>query len=359
MSAHLLSVRGLGKSYGDSVILADIDADIDQGDVISVIGPSGCGKSTFLRCLNYLDAPTSGEIWFDGAKVSADPAGLAQLRRKMGMVFQNFNLFPNMTVVENAMLAPVQLLGEARQDAYDHAMDLLETVGLAHKALAYPAELSGGQQQRAAIARTLAMRPEVVLFDEPTSALDPTMVGEVLGVMKVLAERGTTMLIVTHEMSFARNVSNRIFYMDEKGIYEDGTPEQVFESPHRPRTRDFIFNVRSFTYTIRPHAFDFYELMGRAGLYMRRQLFDDARITRVTHVLDEAVNHCVLLAGPEVASSLTIRYAAKTDELNLEFRSVGEAVPYPYETMDELSRRVLEGYATSIESAPGSLRIRM
>ncbi len=359
MSDHMISVRGLCKSYGDAVVLKDVDVDVDRGDVISIIGPSGCGKSTLLRCLNYLDPPTSGQIWFDGEKVSADPEGLQLLRRKMGMVFQSFNLFSNMTVLENVMLAPVHVLGASRQEAYDQAMNLLETVGLAHKALSYAEELSGGQKQRVAIARALAMRPEAVLFDEPTSALDPTMVAEVLGVMKVLADRGTTMLIVTHEMNFARTVSNRILYLDEQGIYEDGTPKQVFENPRRPRTRDFIFNVRSFTYPIHPRSFDFYELLGRVCLYMRRQLFDDARITRATHVLDEAVNHCVLLAGPDVLTQLTMRYTAATDELVIEFRDPAGAAHYPFEEMDELSRRVLEGYATTVQSLPASLLIKM
>ncbi len=355
----MISVRGLCKSYGDTQVLKDVDVDIDRGDVISIIGPSGCGKSTFLRCLNYLDPPTSGEIWFDGERVGADPEGLRLLRRKMGMVFQSFNLFPNMTVIENVMLAPVQVLGVSRQEAYDLAMRLLETVGLAHRALSYSEELSGGQKQRVAIARALAMRPEAVLFDEPTSALDPTMVTEVLGVLNVLADRGTTMLIVTHEMSFARTASNRIIYLDEQGIYEDGTPKQVFENPRRPRTRDFIFNVRSFTYLIRPGSFDFYEFLGKASLYMRRQLFDDARITHVTHVLDEALNHCVLLAGPDVLTQLTMRYASTPDELTIEFRDSAGVAHYPFEEMDVLSRRVLEGYAASVESLPSSLIIKM
>ena len=359
MEEPLIRIRGLCKSFGKNEVLKDVDVDINRGDVISVIGPSGCGKSTFTRCLNYLDPPTSGEIWFDGEKVSADPKGLQTLRRKMGMVFQSFNLFANMTVVENAMLGPVHLLGLSRQEAYDRAMDLLETVGLGHKSLSYPDELSGGQKQRAAIARTLAMKPDVVIFDEPTSALDPAMVGEVLGVMNALAEGGATMLIVTHEMSFAENVSNRVFYMDEKGIYEDGSPEQVFGDPVRPKTRDFIFRVKSFSYEIRPGFFDYYELLGQAGSFMRKQLFDYKRIQRVVHVVEEAVYHSVLEAGPDVRTQLNMRYSEKTDEVEITFTDADGAASYPYEDMDEISRRVIDGYAKSVESVPGALRIRM
>ncbi len=359
MSNALLSVRGLCKSYGETEVLRNIDVDINRGDVISIIGPSGCGKSTFMRCLNYLDPATSGQIFFDGKLIEDDPKALQALRQKMGMVFQSFNLFSNMTIVENAMLGPVNLLGVSRQEAYDRAMDLLKTVGLGHKPLAYPDELSGGQKQRAAIARTLAMEPEAILLDEPTSALDPTMVGEVLGVMKMLAERGTTMLIVTHEMNFAKNVSNRIFYMDDKGIYEDGSPAQIFENPLRPKTRDFIFHVKTFSYEIRPTSFDYYELLGQVMVFMRKQLFADSRIQHVALVLEEAIHHSVLQAGTDMRTLLNIRYTEKTDELEVSFTDVSGAVHYPYEDMDEISRRVIDGYAKSVESVPGALRINM
>ena len=355
----LIRIRGLCKSYGDNEVLRGIDVDINKGDVISVIGPSGCGKSTLLRCLNYLEPPTAGEIWFGDEKVSDDPKGLQALRRRMGMVFQTFNLFSNMTVIENAMLGPVNLLGVGRQEAYDRAMDLLETVGLAHKALAYPDELSGGQKQRAAIARTLAMQPDVILIDEPTSALDPAMVGEVLGVIKALADRGATMLIVTHEMSFARNVSNRVFYMDEKGIYEDASPEQVFENPAKPKTRDFIFKVKSFNYDLRPGAFDYYELLGRAGSFMRKQLFDDKRIQHVIHVVEEAVYHIVFEAPTREKTALNIRYTEKTDDVEITFTAADTSLVFPYEGMDEISRLMIDGYSKSVECEPGVLRIRM
>ena len=223
----MIRIENLSKSYGELSVLENISVDIKKGEVISVIGPSGCGKSTFIRCLNLLEQPSGGKIWIDGEDILAKDADVSKLRRKMGMVFQSFNLFSHLMVIENVMLGPVELLKMDRQTAYDEGMKLLETVGLAGKAFAYPDELSGGQKQRAAIARTLAMKPEILLMDEPTSALDPKMVSEVVTVIRRLAQEGMTMMIVTHEMNLAKTVSTRVFYMDEKGIYEDGTPQQI------------------------------------------------------------------------------------------------------------------------------------
>lgn len=214
----MITIRHLKKEYPGVTPLKDVNVEISRGDVISVIGPSGTGKSTLIRCLNLLEQPTSGEIIIDGEVITDKSCDVSRVRRKMGMVFQQFNLFPHMTVIENIMTAPVDLLGKSRQDAYDKGMELLRKVGLADKALVYPGGLSGGQKQRVAIARALAMEPEIILFDEPTSALDPTMVGEVQSVIRDLARQGNTMIIVTHEMKFAREVCNRVFYMDEGGI---------------------------------------------------------------------------------------------------------------------------------------------
>ena len=239
----MIKIENLSKSYGDLEVLKNISVEINNGEVISIIGPSGCGKSTFIRCLNRLEEPTSGKIFIDGEEITGKNIKLHKLRMKMGMVFQSFNLFSNLTIIENIMLGPVNLLKMDRQTAYDEGMELLEMVGLGSKSLSYPDELSGGQKQRAAIARTLAMKPEIVLFDEPTSALDPRMTSEVLAVIKKLAADGLTMMIVTHEMKFAKNVSNRVFYMDEKGIYEDGTPEQIFENPKKQKTKEFIYKI--------------------------------------------------------------------------------------------------------------------
>ena len=225
----MISIRHLCKEYPGVTPLQDVSVEIKKGEVISIIGPSGTGKSTLLRCINLLETPTKGEITVGGVVTTDKKCKVNLVRRKMGMVFQSFNLFAHKTIIENIMMGQVDLLLRSRQEAYDRGMELLRTIGLADKALAYPDELSGGQKQRAAIARTVAMEPEIILFDEPTSALDPTMVGEVLSVIRGLAGQGMTMMIVTHEMKFARDVSTRIFYMDQGGIYEDGTPEQIFE----------------------------------------------------------------------------------------------------------------------------------
>ena len=239
----MISVRHLQKSFNGVTVLRDVNAEIAKGEVISIIGPSGTGKSTFLRCLNRLETPDGGSIVVGGVDVTDPKADLAAVRRKMGMVFQNFNLFGNLTILGNIMAAQCDILGTSKDAAKLKALELLGRVGLANKADALPDELSGGQKQRVAIARALAMDPEILLFDEPTSALDPTMVGEVLAVIKDLAKTGMTMLIVTHEMGFARDVSTRVFYMDEGVVYEDGTPAQVFNAPKKPKTIDFVGQV--------------------------------------------------------------------------------------------------------------------
>ena len=240
----LIQINHLTKKFGDNVVLNDISETIDQGDVIVVIGASGGGKSTFLRSLNLLNRPTAGEILFEGTNlVDLSEKQLDNVREKMGMVFQSFNLFPNMTVLENIKLAPLKVKTVTDEEATKTAKELLEQVGLAEKADAYPASLSGGQQQREAIARALAMHPDVMLFDEPTSALDPEMVGEVLKVMQDLAKTGMTMVVVTHEMGFARSVADQVWFMDGGKILEKGTPEQLFEHPQEERTQDFLSKI--------------------------------------------------------------------------------------------------------------------
>ena len=239
----LISVSHLRKSYNGVTVLKDVNAEIGKGEVISIIGPSGTGKSTFLRCLNRLETPDGGRIVVDGQDVTDPKTDIPAVRRKMGMVFQNFNLFGNLTVIGNIMAAQCDLLKKTPAEAKAKAMELLARVGLAEKADALPDELSGGQKQRIAIARALAMDPDILLFDEPTSALDPTMVGEVLAVIKDLAKTGMTMLIVTHEMGFARDVSTRIFFMNEGIIYEEGAPDAIFNHPTKPKTIEFVGQV--------------------------------------------------------------------------------------------------------------------
>ncbi len=236
----MIEVRNLYKKFGDLEVLNNITTNINKGEVLVIIGPSGSGKSTFLRCLNLLEEPTSGEIIFENVSITSKNNDINLQRQKMGMVFQQFNLFPHLTVLENITIAPIKVKGMAKEEADDIALKLLKRIGLEDKANTYPQNLSGGQKQRIAIARALAMSPDVLLFDEPTSALDPEMVGEVLDVMKNLAKEGMTMIVVTHEMGFAKEVADRVFFMDNGSIIEEGTAEEVFKTPKNQRTKEFL-----------------------------------------------------------------------------------------------------------------------
>lgn len=239
----MISIRDLKKSFKDLNVLDGIDIDIRRGEVIAIIGPSGCGKSTFLRCINHLEEPTGGEIFIDGININDKKVDINKQRQKMMMVFQNFNLFPHMTILKNLTIAPMELKGKSKEEAEAKAKELLARVGLLEKINAYPNQLSGGQKQRVAICRALAMEPEAILFDEPTSALDPEMVGEVLDVMKGLAGSGITMICVTHEMGFAREVASRVVFIDQGKIAESGTPEEIFTNPKNQRLKDFLSKV--------------------------------------------------------------------------------------------------------------------
>ncbi len=242
MTDSIISVKDLTKTYGEAKAVANVSEEIKRGEVIAIIGPSGSGKSTFLRCLNLLEEPNGGSIFFDGQDITK-ASDINIYRRKMGMVFQHFNLFPHMSIMKNLTLAPIKLLGKSKKDAEKKAMLLLEKVGLADRAESYPNQLSGGQKQRIAIVRSLCMEPEVMLFDEPTSALDPEMVGEVLGVMKELAKEKMTMIVVTHEMGFAREVADRVIFMEAGKIAEQGSPEKIFNNPESERLKKFLSMV--------------------------------------------------------------------------------------------------------------------
>ncbi|MBR3313563.1 MAG: amino acid ABC transporter ATP-binding protein [Atopobiaceae bacterium] len=289
----LIEVSHLRKEYPNITPLKDVNATVDEGEVISIIGPSGTGKSTFIRCLNRLETPTSGSIIVDGVDMCDPATDLPAMRRKMGMVFQNYALFGHKLVVENLMMAPMDLLGLSKQEAYDRALRLLDQVGLRDKALSWPHELSGGQRQRVAIARGLAMDPKILLFDEPTSALDPQMVSEVLSVITGLAERGLTMLVVTHEMRFARDASSRVFYMDRGELWEAGPPEQIFEHPLREETHDFIFRVRSWKWDVNTLSPDFLAMEASLVAYCQRQFMGR-----------HATNVCQLMVEETVGSQL-------------------------------------------------------
>lgn len=285
----LIEVRHLRKEYPGVTPLKDVNVSIDRGEVISIIGPSGTGKSTFLRCLNRLETPTSGQILVDGQDMCAPDVDLPKMRQKMGMVFQNYELFNHKLVAENLMLAPMRLKGLSAREAYDKAIDLLDMVGLKSKARSWPSELSGGQRQRVAIARALAMEPEILLFDEPTSALDPQMVSEVLNVMTDLASRGLTMAVVTHEMRFARDASTRVFYMDRGECWEAGPPEQIFEHPRRRETHDFIFRVRSWEYAIHSLDVDIPAMLASLNAYCARQFMGVRAANACELIVEEVV----------------------------------------------------------------------
>jgi len=317
----MITIKGLSKSFGALQVLENINTEIKEGEVISIIGPSGCGKSTFLRCINLLETPTNGEIIIDGQNILAKNANVSGLRQKMGMVFQSFNLFSHLMIIENLMLGPVNLLKVPRQQAYDEGLAYLEMVGLRSKALSFPDELSGGQKQRAAIARTLAMKPEIVLFDEPTSALDPTMVSEVLGVIRKLASSGMTMMIVTHEMKFARDVSSRVFYMDEKGIYEDGSPAEIF---------------------------DLYELNARIETFLQKQMFTDRQIMNVQLVCEELILAILLREFPRASVALVVEYSDLSGEVTIQTVFDGEVYELEKAAENELSLAIIHTYAKSV-----------
>lgn len=345
----MIRIEHLRKEYATATPLEDVSVEIHRGDIISVIGPSGTGKSTLIRCINLLDRPTSGKIFIDGEEITAKGCNVAKIRRKMGMVFQHFNLFPNMTVIENIMKAPMDVLGKTKQEAYDKGIELLRAVGLADKALCYPDEMSGGQKQRIAIARTLAMDPEIILFDEPTSALDPTMIGEVQAVIRELARKGITMLIVTHEMKFAREISNRVFYMDEGGIYDDGTPEQIFDNPQKERTRQFIRHLKVLEYSIESKDFDFIGLNTQIEEFGRKHCISQRTIYNLQAYIEEMCVQILLpCMGEGFEMLITVEYSEERNDATVVIKYSGEELD-PLETKNALSLLLANKVSESIE----------
>ena len=385
----LIEIRHLRKEYPEVVPLQDVSVDIDQGEVVSIIGPSGTGKSTLLRCINRLETPTSGQILIDGTDVCAPTADLSMVRRNMGMVFQSFNLFPHLMVAENIMQPQQKLLGRSPAEAYEETLRQLRRVGLEGKERHYPAELSGGQKQRVAIARALAMQPKIMLFDEPTSALDPAMVSEVISVMQDLAGSGLTMLVVTHEMRLARDLSTRVFFMDQGGIYEDGTPAQIFTDPKKERTRRFIFRVRSWEYILTPGGLDMHEMMGSLEEFCRHQFMgrktagqcqlavEELTVSYLRPALekalqmsksekDTAAETSAGLAG-EDAQAPQIRLLLDADEEGREMRLLVDTSTMPEEcaippapTEEELSSAILSWLLERLpDVAPGIAAFRI
>lgn len=321
----MIRIQHLKKKFDELTVLKDVNIHIKRGEVISVIGPSGTGKSTLLRCMNLLEWPTGGSIIVDGEELlSANKVDAPKLRRKMGMVFQSFNLFDHLSVLENVCIGPIKLLGMSKVEATRRAMRLLKMVGMAEKARSMPAELSGGQKQRAAIARCLSMNPEIILFDEPTSALDPTMVSEVLSVIRTLAKQGMTMVIVTHEMSFARRVSTRVLYMDKGIIYEEGTPEEIFDHPKRERTRVFVNSIRDFHYAIHSEDYDLYAFEAELRNFCNKYFLAEETVQCAVQLAEKILQHVPLSQGDV---NLVFRYAEKTGNLALEVLMPQELEP--------------------------------
>ena len=333
----LIEVKGLKKSFGSLEVLKGIDLTVNQGERIAIIGGSGCGKSVFLRSLCLLEKPDAGQVFIDGKEITAKGASVDTIRRSMGMVFQKFHLFSEMDVMDNLCLAPVRLLKMKRADAEKKAMELLSQVGLANRTHAWPTVLSGGQQQRIAICRCLMMEPKVLLFDEPTSALDPTMVGEVLAVIRMLAKRDMSMLIVTHEMNFAREVANRVLFFADGGIYEQGTPQEIFDAPKREKTVAFIHKIKYFSFDITDKQFDLMVLQGGIQTFGEKYGLNGRYIYRLQicceELIYEMLNHCFPENEP-VNMNLNVAYAEADRTVEIEMLCGGE--PYnPFEQAED------------------------
>ena len=347
----LIEVKGLTKSFGPLQVLKGIDLTVEQNERIAIIGGSGCGKSVFLRSLCLLETPDAGQVFIDGREITAKGAKVDEIRRNMGMVFQKFHLFSEMDVMDNLCLAPTHLLKMSREDAEKKARDLLGQVGLATRAHAWPAELSGGQQQRIAICRCLMMEPKVLLFDEPTSALDPTMVGEVLAVIRMLAKRKMSMLIVTHEMNFAREVADRVLFFADGGIYEQGTPAEIFDAPKREKTISFIHKIKYFSYEIRERAFDLMQVNGGIQSFGEKYGLDPKHMLRMQLCCEELIYELIDKCFPgedKVALNLTISYAELDDTTHIHIDCAG--APYnPFEQEeDSLNVTILKNTAKEL-----------
>jgi polar amino acid transport system ATP-binding protein len=345
----MIEVRHLSKAFEGQVVLKDISFSVSKGEVISIIGPSGTGKSTLLRCINLLERPTAGSILIDGIDLMDKKADINKIRRRVNMVFQSFNLFEHLTAMGNLTIGPIKLLGLSRAEAEQNALEMLKLVGLREKADYFPHELSGGQRQRVAIARCLCMRPEAILFDEPTSALDPTMVSEVLAVIRRLAKEGMTMLIVTHEMDFARDVSNRVLYIDEGVVYEEGTPETIFDSPKNDKTRAFINRIRAFHYHIEGPYYDLYAMNAEIEAFCDRYILPKSTRLNLLLLLEELLQ--LMVAVLETSTlQLTIEYSERYNNLTITLQFSG--TPYnPLESLtmpDDLGLRLIKQVSEDI-----------
>ena len=344
----MIELIHLEKKYENATPLADVNAVINDGDIISIIGPSGTGKSTLIRCINMLERPTGGQILLDGEDITAPGYDLTKVRKRMGMVFQSFNLFGHLTVIENLMMAPMDILKKSKQDAYDTGIALLQRVGLSGREFQYPDQLSGGQKQRVAIARTLAMDPDVILLDEPTSALDPTMVGEVQAVIRDLAGSGKTMLIVTHEMSFAKAICNRVFYMDQGGIYEDGPPKQIFDHPQKELTRRFIRKLKVLELEIGDDTYDLLGAVSEIDNYCSKNEVPPRTRYRIRLAFEELIQQILVPSGKVYPIRFTAEYSEISDETEIKVEYGGEKAN-PENMGNELSYTMLKQSLNNIE----------
>lgn len=347
----VIEVRGLKKSFDALDILRGIDLTVEEGERIAIIGGSGCGKSVFLRCLELLEKPNAGQIFIDGQEITAQGVDIDKIRRSMGMVWQKFNLFTHMNVLENLTVAPIKLLGMTPDEAHEKAMGLLAQVGLTSKAQAYPEFLSGGQQQRIAICRSLMMNPKVILFDEPTSALDPTMVGEVLAVIRMLAKQNLTMIIVTHEMNFAREVATRILFFADGVIYEQGTPKEIFDAPKRPKTVAFIQKQKYFSYEISERQFDLMEMQGGIQTFAEKYGLSIRRTNRLQLCCEELIYEMLENAcAGDVKISIDVTYSEVDSGIGIKFSCAGKSynpLDKDFDELDEehLGATILRGLA--------------
>ncbi len=343
----MIRFENVTKKFGDEIIVENINVTINDGDVIAIVGPSGAGKSTFMRMINLLEVPSSGKIYVDGEEVTAKDYDIAVARKKIGMVFQEFHLFKHLTVIENIMRPQIDIMNKTVPEAYKESVRLLDLVALQERAYSYPKELSGGQKQRVAIARALAMDPKIILFDEPTSALDPNMVEEVETVIDELSHMGKTMVIVTHEMEFARKISNRVFYMDEHTIYEEGTPDEIFDKPKRAKTRTFVNNLRLLNINIDRKDRDFWEIGAEIRRYAVKNHISPKCMTRLTLAFDELVREIILSSLDEPRINVIIEYSRKTDTLKMSVKYNGDQFN-PKDTKNGLAYYVLESTSSDI-----------
>ncbi|MBR4641185.1 MAG: amino acid ABC transporter ATP-binding protein [Selenomonadaceae bacterium] len=340
----VIEVSGLKKSFGNLEVLRGIDLTVETGERIAIIGGSGCGKSVFLRCLELLEIPNAGKIFIDGEELTAPNVDIDKIRRKLGMVWQKFNLFTHMNVMENLTVAPIKLLGMTKDEAHEKAMALLAQVGLTSKAEAYPEFLSGGQQQRIAICRSLMMNPKVILFDEPTSALDPTMVGEVLAVIRMLAKQDLTMIIVTHEMNFAREVATRILFFADGEIYEQGTPKEIFDAPKREKTVAFIHKQKYFSYEILERDFDLPKMQGGIQMFAEKYGLNARKTNRIQLCCEELIYDMIdkTCEGENVVHiTLDVTYAEVDTGVDIKFFCAGKAYNPLNKDFDELDEENL------------------